>query len=110
MPGVRVLAQAARELRELRELEEATKWYEAEYVGLGSRLLDEFQRAVQLLREDLPPLLPVHGDAGRNGAKRLLLHRFPFSIVIVQSSSEIVIIAVAHQSRRPGYWSERLGT
>ena len=104
MPGVRVLAQAAS------ELEEAAKWYEAEFVGLGTRLLDEFQRAVQLLREDMPPLLPVPGDAGRYGAKRLLLHRFPFSIVIVQSSSEIVVVAVAHQSRRPGYWSERLST
>ena len=62
MPRVRVLAQAAR------ELEEAAKWYEAEYAGLGTRLLDEFQRAVQLLREDVPPLLPVPGDAGRHGA------------------------------------------
>ena len=104
MRSVRVLAEAAR------ELEEAAKLYEAEQVVLGARLLDEFQRSTQLLREDSPPLLNIPGEAGKIGAKRLLLHRFPFSIVIVESQNETVVVAVAHQSRRPGYWSERVGT
>lgn len=104
MPPVRVLAQAAQ------ELEQAAKWYEEEHEGLGARLLEEFERAVQLLCEDLPPLLPVPGEAGRAGAKRLILHRFPFSIIVVQSRGVVIIVAVAHQSRRPGYWAERIDT
>jgi hypothetical protein len=104
MRTVRVLAQAAR------ELEEAAAWYENEHDGLGTRLLDEFDRAVRLLQDDLPPLTPLIGEAGGLGAKRLLLHRFPFSIVVVDLDEELIVVAVAHQARRPGYWSERLGT
>lgn len=104
MPNIRVLAPAAR------ELEEAAAWYEAEQNGLGAGFLNEFERVAELLGEDSPPLVPVPGRAGKFGAKRILLHRFPFSVVVLIRKDEIVIVAVAHQSRRPGYWVERLGT
>jgi len=104
MPTIRVLAPAAR------ELEEAAAWYETEQNGLGAGLLDEFERVADLLSEDSPPLVPVPGRAGKIGAKRILLHRFPFSVVVLIRNDEIVVVAVAHQSRRPGYWAERIGT
>ena len=104
MLNIRVLAPAAR------ELEEAAAWYETQQIGLGAGLLDEFERVVDLLSEDSPPLVPVPGRAGKLGAKRILLHRFPFSVVALIRTDEIVILAVAHQSRRPGYWMERLGS
>ncbi|MEM6486625.1 MAG: type II toxin-antitoxin system RelE/ParE family toxin [Pseudomonadota bacterium] len=104
MPNIRVLAPAAR------ELEEAAAWYEAEQSGLGAGLLDEFERVAELLSEDSPPLVPIPGRAGKIGAKRILLHRFPFSVVVLVEKDEVVILAVAHQSRRPGYWVERIGT
>lgn len=60
-----------------RELEEAA-WYEMEEPGLGRRLLDAFEHATQLLAEPNPPLIPITGQASRFGARKLLLHRFPF--------------------------------
>jgi hypothetical protein len=41
------------------ELEEAAIWYEKEQAGLGMRLIDAFEHAVQLLREPNPPLTPI---------------------------------------------------
>ncbi|MEX2365698.1 MAG: hypothetical protein WD601_03780 [Pseudohongiellaceae bacterium] len=67
-----------------RELEEADAWYEMEQAGLGNRLIDAFEHAIQLLKEPNPPLTPVQGEAARLGGKRLILHRFPFSLVTVQ--------------------------
>jgi len=104
MPRVRVDEAAAH------ELEEAADWYEKEAPGTGERLLDAFENALSLLREEPIPLASATGRAGQLGAKRLLLHRFPFDVVVVEEGGELVVIAVAHHSRRPGYWRSRLGT
>ncbi|MCH2559473.1 MAG: hypothetical protein MK005_19540 [Alcanivorax sp.] len=63
------------------ELEESAAWYEKEDPGLGGRLVDAFPHAVRLLEEPNPPLTPAGGEARSRGAKRLRLHRFPFSLV-----------------------------
>ena len=90
------------------ELEESAAWYEKEDPGLGARLVDAFAHAVRLLEEPNPPLTPVGGKAGSRGAKRLLLHRFPFSLVTLSRGSTTVVIAFAHHSRKPGYWIDRV--
>ncbi len=92
------------------ELEQATRWYERESPGLGGRLVDAFEHAIGLLRGKMPPLLPVDGTSGKKGAKRIFLRRFPFSVIVIQRSDEYLIIALAHHSRKPGYWRERIRT
>ena len=37
------------------------------------------------------------------------LKRFPFSIIYLEKADRVWIVAVAHPSRRPGYWGYRLG-
>ena len=76
----------------------------------GGRLLNAFENALTLLTDEPLPLASTTGQAGSLGAKRLLLHRFPFDVVIVEENGELVVVAVAHHSRRPGYWIVRLGT
>ena len=46
-------------------------------------------------------------QAGSLGAKRIILHRFPFSVVVLEREDEFVVVALAHFARRPGYWKER---
>jgi plasmid stabilization system protein ParE len=41
------------------------------------------------------------------GTRRCVLRRFPFSIIYRVKESNIVIVAVAHGRRRPGYWINR---
>lgn len=90
------------------ELEEAVAWYEKEQPGLGSRLIAAFEHAALLLSEPNPPLVPVLGNAAELGARKLILHRFPFSLVTVQYDQTITIVALAHHSRPPEYWLGRL--
>jgi len=42
--------------------------------------------------------------------RRFLLRRFPYSVIYRVEPSRIVIVAIAHGRRRPGYWKERLTT
>lgn len=35
---------------------------------------------------------------------------FPYRVVYFVRDGELVIVAFAHQSRRPGYWRERVDT
>jgi toxin ParE1/3/4 len=45
---------------------------------------------------------------GRPGVRVRVLKRYPYSLVYVIERGEIVIVAVAHHKRRPGYWVRRL--
>lgn len=92
------------------ELEKAATWYEEECPGLGAKFIDAAENAMTLLQEDLPPLVPVYGEAGRRGVKQILLHRFPFSLIVLPRNDEMIIVAIAHQHRKPFYWSDRIGT
>lgn len=104
MARVRISRDAARELNE------AVQWYEHESSGLGGRLIDAFEHAIGLLRGKMPPLLPVDGAARTLGAKRIILRRFPFSLIVIPRSDECIVVALAHHSRKPGYWHERIRT
>jgi len=85
------------------EMTEASVFYEAATSGLGAGFLDEVQRVVNILREH-----PDLGQAVGRGLRRALLHRFPFSIIYSVEVDAILVVAVAHQSRRPDYWRNRI--
>ncbi|WP_342632051.1 hypothetical protein [Marinobacter alkaliphilus] len=89
-------------------MEEAASWYEQEEVGLGERLINAFELAIELLKEPNPPLVPATHRAAKSGAKQLILHRFPFSLVTIERNQAIIVVAFAHHSRKPGYWWRRL--
>jgi hypothetical protein len=38
----------------------------------------------------------------------MFLHRFSFSLIYSVEANEILIVAVAHHGRRPGYWNDRV--
>jgi len=67
---------------------------------LGEALIDEVARACRLLQE-----APLTGRAWRGQTRRLVLRRFPFNLIYRVHEDEIQLIAVAHQRRKPRYWS-----
>ena len=88
------------------ELDEAASWYEWKQPGLGISLLNLIDETVERVRSGrLPGSAVSHVNV--NGARRVLLRRFPYSIVFYDFEDELVIIAFAHTSRRPGYWRSR---
>ena len=42
--------------------------------------------------------------------RRVLVDRFKYAIVFALFQSEIVVVAVHHQHRRPGHWKPRLAS
>jgi toxin ParE1/3/4 len=40
--------------------------------------------------------------------RKLSLDKFPYNIIYRQIENQIEVLAVAHQSRRPNYWHNRL--
>jgi plasmid stabilization system protein ParE len=41
------------------------------------------------------------------GTRRRVFPRFPFSAIYRVTQTELRIVAIAHHSRRPGYWRHR---
>ncbi len=65
-----------------------------------------FESAVEVALETIqkaPHRWPIYFSSFR----KYVLKQFPFSIIYREFRAEIVIFAVAHGSRRPGYWRER---
>ena len=84
------------------ELNEAAAFYEASVPGLGKAFLDDVERAIETVGQS-----PGIGASIGRGFRKSILRRFPFTIVYAQRDDEIVIVAIAHQRRRPGYWRGR---
>lgn len=88
------------------ELLEATDYYEDEAPGLGGLFLSAIDRGLRQLEA-----FPAAGREIRPATRRLVVGRFPYSIVYRQrppgDSQEIFVLAIAHQRRRPGYWADR---
>ena len=94
-------------MRSVRVLE-AAAWYEAQRVGLGVGFRLEFKSALDTLRESHLDGAPWPGRLGESGVNRILMKRFPFSIVFVATGEAVVVLAIAHHRRRPAYWRQRL--
>lgn len=86
----------------LAEVEEATRWYRENGGVTPSRAFTMEQRVVSLAHQQ-----PGIGSPGLHGTSRLYLKRFPYTLVFRIGRESVRVIAVAHQSRRPGYWSGR---
>ncbi len=87
------------------ELSEAILYYDAKALGLGDRFLAEV-KAATLRIEQYPEIAQVIDL----GVRAKVLTSFPYSLMYVVDPSEILIVAVAHHSRRPAYWADRLPT
>lgn len=92
------------------EAEEAAAWYAGERLQLGEDFAKELSTAIAQLRQEPISCVRHPYAAPRLKAKRVLLHRFPYDVVVVERDETVLIVAVAHHSRRPGYWKHRLRT
>jgi hypothetical protein len=85
------------------ELLEAADWYDEQKRGTGRRLRQDVKEIGTRIA-----MAPEQGSPHLYGTRRFILHRFPFSTVYLTLDALGHIIAVAHHSRKPGYWRRRL--
>lgn len=76
--------------------------------GFGFFFLNECAAAVAGI-EQAPDLYPLAGDApvGRE-VRYVYISPFRYRVLYLVRPDELVVVAFAHASRRPGYWTDRL--
>jgi plasmid stabilization system protein ParE len=85
------------------ELLTSTEYYNQESPGLGDRFLEDFLSLIERLGR--------YPESGKRTSKRMRvagLQSFPYSVVYRLEGNRLLVVAVTHQSRRPGYWKDRI--
>ena len=85
------------------ELDDAIAWYASQAPGLGDAFLIETLKTLKLIEQYPKAWHPLTQQV-----RRCRLRRFPYSVIYAQEGSDLLVLAVAHQHRKPGYWGARL--
>jgi len=84
------------------EGEKANAWYSHQNPAAASAFMVEPDSAISAITE-----APFRWRRYLFGTRRYLLRRFPYSVVYRAKPEGILIVAIAHGSRKPGYWKDR---
>lgn len=84
------------------ELYEAADYYESKQEGLGRRFRNEVLEVCGLIVQQ-----PLLWRERAGGYRRVNCPVFPYYIAYFIRGDLIVVAAVAHGHRRPGYWKQR---
>lgn len=85
------------------ELDEAITWYAEQAPGLGDAFLVEALKTLKLVSQFPQAWHPLSTEV-----RRCRLNRFPYSVIYHFEDGGLLVIAIAHQHRKPGYWRSRL--
>lgn len=83
---------------------EAIAYYEERRAGLGARFVAEIEGVIQRIVEAPQRWRIIEGEI-----RRCLAHRFPYGVLYSVEPGYVLMLAVMHHSREPGYWRDRLG-
>ena len=86
------------------EVRSITTWYRERSREAARGFADAIAEGTRSIREH-PEAWPTWRRAD---LRRRVLRKYPYSIFYVIEGETIVIVAVAHHRRRPGYWLPRL--
>jgi plasmid stabilization system protein ParE len=84
------------------ELDDAVRFYELAHPGLGKHFRREVRNAAKRIGA-----YPEAWSKESENARKCILHRFPYKLLYSVEEDVILIVAVAHLHRRPGYWVDR---
>lgn len=82
---------------------EAVAFYEDRQPGLGARFTLDVEGAIQRIVDAPARWRKIDGDI-----RRCLTRSFPYGVLYSVEAGYVLILAVMHHSRRPGYWRNRL--
>lgn len=85
------------------EFRESAAFYEAGRPGLGVTFTDEIESILRRIL-DAPDRWPFLEE----DIRRCLARRFPYGVLYTIEPDYVLIIAVMHCSREPGYWRHRV--
>ncbi len=86
-----------------REYQAAIAWYQQRSQSAARRFVAEVDRVVAMIAAQ-PDRFGWYDDEFREAG----LRRYPYTIIYrVETSGDVLVVAVAHASREPGYWQDR---
>ncbi|MEM9453895.1 MAG: type II toxin-antitoxin system RelE/ParE family toxin [Myxococcota bacterium] len=88
----------------LEELAEAIDWYDSRVEGLGEELEKEVWATVHRIEQLPHARAPWRYDPRYRFAR---VERFPYALPYAILDDFILMLAVAHERRRTGYWLSR---
>ena len=71
--------------------------------GLGRQFFTEVHRVEKLISQ-----FPEAAEEIRPGIRKRILRKFRYSLIYSTEKDGLLILAVAHHNRRPGYWVGRV--
>ena len=85
------------------EFDEAGDFYSVRSEELGERFRSHIQSSIEEI-EDSPHSWPMFDQ----DIRRYVVDEFPFVIIYMELEDLVLIVAVMHTSRKPGYWRSRI--
>ena len=85
------------------DIKDAYEWYECQRKGLGEGFLLCIEQALSRISRNPEIYSLVYKDV-----RRVLIHRFPFSVFFIESEENISVLAVLHARRNPKAWKGRV--
>ena len=85
------------------EFREAVAFYEERSEGLGGEFAAEVLDRIETILKE-----PERWRVFEKDVRRCLMGRFPYGILYSVERGHILILALMHSSRMPGYWRNRM--
>lgn len=86
----------------LAEFRAAAEYYEQQQTGLGGRFVNAVEMAVAHIAA-----APEFGRVIEDDIRRCLTKVFPYAVLYSIKPDSILVVAVMHCRREPGYWRNR---
>ncbi len=90
------------------EVDEAAARYDAQTTGVGNDFIVAAGVAARsaMRRPRIGSPVPIESQVGE--VRRVRVVGFPYQVVYAVLPDDVIVLAVAHNHRRPGYWASRL--
>ena len=88
-----------------REYEDAVSYYEERQGGLGRRFIFAVEHAFSSIRAS-PGRWPIMEE----DIRRRLTPVFPYAVLYTVEEDHVLVLAIMHCRRKPGYWRRRRAT
>ena len=85
------------------EFLDAVSYYESRQSGLGARFIQSMNAAIAGINENPEAWAEIEQDV-----RRKLTRVFPYALLYTIEPGNILIVAVMHCHKEPGYWRSRL--
>lgn len=87
-----------------RDIADAARWYRKKSAVIARAFLADVDVMLDYISKY--PATGARVASQNYDARRVSLERFPYQVIYAEFPAAVVVLAVAHDRREPGYWDE----